>query len=235
MGTECSKSDVQEIVEPEPVGVEPEPIVVESEPVESEREESPEPVENTPPPSIHKEPSIASSDEQNKASDFEEFFITFESDSDEIKLPPIENEYPAPVPNTTECSLTKKIQWFENTDPNTGSDHADNDVEEREITKAEIDHHARTVQKSDLNSFHQLIKYLDTPIKGRPTRDEMMVRIILVWLSNQVVEQFVSEECTDKTPLGFLSLLGQRRSTYSTFFTVLCRRKQIRYIKDSRC
>ncbi|XP_076102755.1 lim and transglutaminase domain protein ltd-1-like isoform X1 [Mytilus galloprovincialis] len=228
MGTECSKSDVQEIVEPEPVGVEPEPIVVESEPVESEREESPEPVENTPPPSIHKEPSIASSDEQNKASDFEEFFITFESDSDEIKLPPIENEYPAPVPNTTECSLTKKIQWFENTDPNTGSDHADNDVEEREITKAEIDHHARTVQKSDLNSFHQLIKYLDTPIKGRPTRDEMMVRIILVWLSNQVVEQFVSEECTDKTPLGFLSLLGQRRSTYSTFFTVLCRTADVK-------
>lgn len=84
MGTECSKSDVQEIVEPEPVGVEPEPVVVESEPVESEREESPEPVENTPPPSIHKEPSIASSDEQNKASDFEEFFITFESDSDEV-------------------------------------------------------------------------------------------------------------------------------------------------------
>ncbi|XP_052100578.1 hillarin-like isoform X2 [Mytilus californianus] len=211
MGTACTTPDGSEIVEPD-----------------VEREERPEPVENTPQPSIHKEPSIASSDDPNKASDFEEFFIAFESDSDEIKLPPTESDYPAPVPNTTEHNLTKKIQWFENTDPNTGSDDADNYIEEREITKTEIDHHARTVPKSDLNSFAQLIKYLDIPIKGRPTRDEMMVRIILVWLSNQVVEQFVSEEETDKTPLGFLSLLGQRRSTYSTFFTVLCREANVK-------
>lgn len=88
MGAECSKSDVPEIVEPEPIVVEPEPVEVvreeSPEPVEEEREESPEPVENTPQPSIHTEPSIASSDDLNKASDFEELFITFESDSDEV-------------------------------------------------------------------------------------------------------------------------------------------------------
>ncbi|VDI26844.1 Hypothetical predicted protein [Mytilus galloprovincialis] len=150
-------------------------------------------------------------------------FNTVHPDSVEIHLPPTEVDYPAPVPNTTERYLTKKIQWFEDYDPNIGSDDVDNDVDEREIAKADIDHHARTVPKSELNSFDQLIKYLDKPIKGRQTRDEMMVRIILVWLSNQEVEQFVTGEGTDKTPLGFLSLLGQRRSTYSTFFTVLCR------------
>ena len=80
--------------------------------------------------------------------------------------------------------------------------------------------------KSDLTSFTKLTKYLEKRVGRAKSRDEIMVRAILVWLSHQEVEKFTSEEGTRDTPLGFLSLLGQKRSTYSTFFTLLCRYKR---------
>lgn len=61
------------------------------------------------------------------------------------------------MPNTTERYLTKKIQWFEDYDPTTGSDDADNDVDEREIAKAEIDHHARTEELFELRYFNHFL------------------------------------------------------------------------------
>jgi hypothetical protein len=79
---------------------------------------------------------------------------------------------------------------------------------------------------SVLTSFTDLTTYLEKPLRQANSRDEIMVRAILVWLSHQVVEKFTSEEGTRDTPLGFLSLLGQKRSTYSTFFTLLCRYKR---------
>ena len=79
--------------------------------------------------------------------------------------------------------------------------------------------------KSVLTSFAQLTTYLENPVRQANSRDEVMVRAILVWLGHQVVEKFTSEEGTRDTPLGFLSLLGHKRSTYSTFFTLLCRYK----------
>lgn len=90
---------------------------------------------------------------------------------------------------------------------------------------------------SVLNQFEDLISYLDKPARGKESRDEIMVRAILVWLSNQEVENFTSMKGDDNTPKGFLSLLGHKRSTYPSFFALLCRYLSamlvLCYVKDT--
>lgn len=80
--------------------------------------------------------------------------------------------------------------------------------------------------RSVLTSFTKLTTYLEKPVRQANSRDEKMVRAILVWLSHQEIEKFTSEEGNRDTPIGFLNLLRQKRSTYSTFFTLLCRYKR---------
>lgn len=90
---------------------------------------------------------------------------------------------------------------------------------------------------SVLNQFEDLISYLDKPARGKESRDEIMVRAILVWLSNQEVENFTSMKGDDNTPKGFLSLLGLKRSTYPSIFALLCRYLSamlvLCYVKDT--
>lgn len=80
--------------------------------------------------------------------------------------------------------------------------------------------------RSVLTSFTKLTTDLEKPVRQANSRDEKMVRAILVWLSHQEIEKFTSEEGNRDTPIGFLNLLRQKRSTYSTFFTLLCRYKR---------
>ncbi|XP_076102745.1 lim and transglutaminase domain protein ltd-1-like [Mytilus galloprovincialis] len=180
-------------------------------------------------------PSSSSSDDMNKTSDFESFIIPFESDSDEllVKIPATENDYPdaRPVKIEKKLKLPGGIKMFDNWDPDTTSDDAINEEELLPITQADLDSHARKAPASVLNQFEDLISYLDKPARGKESRDEIMVRAILVWLSNQEVENFTSMKGDDNTPKGFLSLLGHKRSTYPSFFALLCRKADIQCVR----
>ncbi|VDI26498.1 Hypothetical predicted protein [Mytilus galloprovincialis] len=140
-------------------------------------------------------------------------FIPFENDSDEVRIPPKEDGYPDPryVYNITDKSLKRGATLF--ADPNhiTGSETADRS-RTLPMTKAELDKHARKTPKSALDSFDDLIAYLEKPLYGKASRDEVMVRSLLVWLSNQKISSFKSKKGRSDTPRGFLCLLGQDRS-----------------------
>lgn len=51
----------------------------------------------------------------------------------------------------------------------------------------------------------------------------LTARAIIIWLSSQNVYQLKNGIGNQDTPEGFLILLGKNKTTYSTFFTVLCR------------
>ncbi|CAG2230128.1 unnamed protein product [Mytilus edulis] len=133
-----------------------------------------------------------SNQESIQDSDFESFIIQFESDSDEllVKIPATEYEYPVARPVTTDKKLKfpDESKLFDNWDPNTASDDAINEEKLLPITQADLDSHARKAPRSTLNRFEDLISYLDMPAQGKESRDDIMVRAILVWLSNQEVE-----------------------------------------------
>ncbi|XP_052100559.1 lim and transglutaminase domain protein ltd-1-like [Mytilus californianus] len=176
-----------------------------------------------------------SDDNMNTSSDFDGFIFPFEGDSDEVDISAIEDDYPDPkaVKTNEKLHFPDGVKLFDNWDPNTSSDDAINEeaVELLPITQAELDSHAKKTPGSTLNRFEDLITYLEKPALGKESRDDIMVRAILVWLCNQKVETFATEERTKNTPKGFLSLLGQKRSQYSTFFTVLCRQANIKCVQ----
>jgi hypothetical protein len=53
----------------------------------------------------------------------------------------------APVPITTNQNVTSAhtIKWFENWDPNTGSDEVIEEVQDESVTQAQLDSHAKNV------------------------------------------------------------------------------------------
>lgn len=73
------------------------------------------------------------------------------------------------------------------------------------------------------STFEDLIEYLEKPFKNHPERDAFLVRAILVWLSNQNIDPMANSPGNSTSPTGYLALLGKKKTTYSTFFTALCR------------
>ena len=72
-------------------------------------------------------------------------------------------------------------------------------------------------------SFEDLISYLEEPLLNNPDRNKLLVRSILVWLGSQNLEHYSSMKAHTDSPAGFLAMLSLERTTFSTFFTVLCR------------
>jgi len=72
-------------------------------------------------------------------------------------------------------------------------------------------------------SFPQLVQYLTGALDNTDEPQMLKVRSLVSWLSNQDVDSHTQTPANSKTPEGFLALLCQKRSCYSTFFTVLCR------------
>lgn len=172
--------------------------------------------DQTPPPQPQqkKEPTKKPVIDDEGDSDFL-FFIKMESDSDEIKLNSVEEGYPDPTENTEhDDAFTLNISDDENTDEN----------ENNMLTQKDFDEHARKAPPTAAGRFEDLIAYLEEPFKNHTERDKLLVRAILVWLSNQNVNLMASKAANTDSPAGYLALLAQKRTTYSTFFTELCRK-----------
>ncbi|KAK3097224.1 hypothetical protein FSP39_007691, partial [Pinctada imbricata] len=87
-------------------------------------------------------------------------------------------------------------------------------------------------------SFQALNQYLLHDLTGQKDREKLTVRALLAWLGNQNVDGYRGHPCNQDTPEGFLSLIANKRTMYSTFFTVLCRHASILCVKIkgvSRC
>ncbi|VDI36854.1 Hypothetical predicted protein [Mytilus galloprovincialis] len=92
------------------------------------------------------------------------------------------------------------------------------------INQEQIDNHARNAPADVTSTFEDLIEYLEKPFKNHQERDAFLVRAILVWLSNQNIDPMANSPGNSTSPTGYLALLGKKKTTYSTFFTALCRK-----------
>ena len=74
-----------------------------------------------------------------------------------------------------------------------------------------------------MKSFDRLNQYLFEGLQGHPDKDRLSVRALLVWLGSQDLAKWKPVPGGQDTPKGFLSLIANRITLYSTFFAVLCR------------
>ncbi|XP_052100576.1 uncharacterized protein LOC127734635 [Mytilus californianus] len=150
--------------------------------------------------------------------DGSDFLYEFENDSDEIQLEPTEEGYPEPKANDDSHKIFQML--FARKGSNDGTDENGNEI----INQEQIDNYARNAPADVSSTFEDLIEYLEKPFKNHPDRDAFLVRAILVWLSNQNIDQMAMSPGNSTSPAGYLALLGQKKTTYSTFFTALCRK-----------
>ncbi|XP_076102754.1 uncharacterized protein LOC143071938 [Mytilus galloprovincialis] len=150
--------------------------------------------------------------------DGSDFLYEYENDSDEIQLEPIEDGYPEPKANDESHEIFQKL--FARKGSNHETDENGNEI----INQEQRDNHARNSPGDVTSTFEDLIDYLEKPFKNHPERDAFLVRAILVWLSNQNIEQMAKSPGNSTSPAGYLALLGQKKTSYSTFFTALCRK-----------
>ncbi|KAJ8304490.1 hypothetical protein KUTeg_018073 [Tegillarca granosa] len=83
--------------------------------------------------------------------------------------------------------------------------------------------------KSVTKTFPDLVKYLTMNLINSPHREMLTVRAIIAWYLK--VQDMTNGIGNQETPKGLLSLLGQMKTTYSTFFTVLCRKARIKTVQ----
>ncbi|XP_069109197.1 hillarin-like [Argopecten irradians] len=154
-----------------------------------------------------------------------------------VKVEPTLKSYPdaAPNPDQTKVKRGTQVQWFSNwtaqmdddvEDP--GEVETDSDMPEIR-TQQDVDRHARQAPAALNNSFTNLITYLTGDLDNSDRPEVFKARALMVWLSIQDVDskEVKRKEGNTDTPEGYLVLLAQRRTTYSTVFLVLCRKTNI--------
>ncbi|KAK3606227.1 hypothetical protein CHS0354_037900 [Potamilus streckersoni] len=83
-----------------------------------------------------------------------------------------------------------------------------------------IDNKAKNVSDEKAYSYQELI---DTLINGLET-DLQKLRAIFIWLGQQDIENGdYSKVTSNDTPKGYMKLMMQKKGTYASFFTLLCR------------
>ncbi|XP_045176045.2 lim and transglutaminase domain protein ltd-1-like [Mercenaria mercenaria] len=87
-----------------------------------------------------------------------------------------------------------------------------------------IDDHARKADEHLLDSFQELIGYLTEPLHLDMFRKTKTARAIVVWLSQQELEWNSYGEKNLDTPRGLLQYLKEEKMSYTTCYTILCRK-----------
>ena len=86
-----------------------------------------------------------------------------------------------------------------------------------------------------LGTFTDLLEYLFEPIQEHSERQQILLRLLLVWLAKQQstsgrhngntqgsLPSMITEEEQRKTPEVLVKLLQQNKTTFSTVFILLC-------------
>ncbi|XP_033730734.1 hillarin-like [Pecten maximus] len=184
-------------------------------------------------PPVTPEPEPEPEDEDENSSDF--LFPSENAEKDEVKEEKTLQSYPkaAPINDQTKLKRGTEVKWFSNWTAQMDDDVEDpfeTDSDMPEIrTKQDVDKHARQAPSALNSSFANLIAYLTGDLDDSDRPEVFKARALMVWLSIQDVD---SKEVKRKvgntdTPEGYITLLAQRRTTYSTVFLVLCRKAKI--------
>ncbi|XP_069109200.1 hillarin-like [Argopecten irradians] len=173
-------------------------------------------------------PEPESEEEEENGSDF----LLFPSENaviDEVKVEKTLT-YPDIVPVNDNCNIKSgtDVKWFSNWTPQMKDDvedlvEFDSDMPEPR-TQQDVDKHARQAPAALNNSFTNLITYLTGDLDNSDRPEVFKARALMVWLSIQDVDskEVKRKEGNTDTPDGYITLLAQKRTTYSTVFLVLC-------------
>ncbi|XP_060076469.1 hillarin-like [Ylistrum balloti] len=151
--------------------------------------------------------------------------------------------YPKPAPNIKGKKLETPVQWFgdwtpvwpnavQNLAKQKPSKFQDNDSGLEDVANIglsihDIEFRARHTPRYFNESFDDLIEYLVMGIDTSANPEMLIVRALVGWLSSQKLNTFKHLTGTEDTPEGCLALLAQRRTTFSTVFTIICRKADI--------
>lgn len=92
------------------------------------------------------------------------------------------------------------------------------------LSYEEIDAHAKKADSSLLYNMDDLVKYLTEPLRKDPYQKMKTARAIVVWMSQQSLEKGNFGEKTLDTPRGLMQYLKEGKMTYTTCYTLLCRK-----------
>ncbi|XP_053384822.1 lim and transglutaminase domain protein ltd-1-like [Mercenaria mercenaria] len=93
-----------------------------------------------------------------------------------------------------------------------------------ELSFHAIDDHAKKADKQLLNSFEKLFKYLMEPLTSDIFRKTKTARAIVVWLSQQKLEQNSYGKRNTDAPRGLLQYVKEGKMSYATCYAILCRK-----------
>ena len=83
--------------------------------------------------------------------------------------------------------------------------------------------YCQQASRKHATSFNGLLDYLTSPTKHEFHRDLLTVRAIIVWMANHDLDNTKYGHGTLDTPEGYLQLMKEKRATFASFFTTLCR------------
>ncbi|XP_033749506.1 hillarin-like [Pecten maximus] len=151
--------------------------------------------------------------------------------------------YPKPVPNPQGQKSESSVQWFGDWTPvwpdavqnmtkqrqpkSQDNDSGLEDVANIGLTIQDIEFRSRHTPRYFNESFDDLIEYLVMGVDASSQPDMLVCRALVGWLSSQKLNTFKHLTGTEDTPEGCLALLAQRRTTFSTVFTIICRKADI--------
>ncbi|XP_069138465.1 hillarin-like [Argopecten irradians] len=162
---------------------------------------------------------------------------------DQLKIMKTLRHYPKPEPNPKGQKSKSYIQWFGDWTPvwpdavqnmskrrpakPQDTDSGLEDVANIGLTTNDIEFRARHTPRYFNESFDDLIEYLVMGVDASAQPEMLVVQALVGWLSSQKLNTFKHLEGTEDTPEGCLALLAQRRTTFSTVFTIICRKAEI--------
>ncbi|XP_021365663.1 hillarin-like [Mizuhopecten yessoensis] len=175
------------------------------------------------------EPEPVSEEEEENGSDF--LMESESADNDEVKVDKILSSYPnaAPIDDKSKLKRGTEIKWTAQIDDDVGDVVATESDMPAIRTQKDVDRHARQAPAELNSSFNDLINYLTGDLDQSERPEVFRARALMVWLSVQDVDSdhVKRKDGNTETPEGYLTLLAQSRTTYSTFFLVLCRKANI--------
>ncbi|OWF54034.1 hillarin-like [Mizuhopecten yessoensis] len=162
---------------------------------------------------------------------------------DELKIMKTLRHYPKPVPNSKGQKQETPVQWFNDWTPewpdavhsmtkqrqpkSQDTDSGLEDVANIGLTVKDIEFRARHTPRYFNESFDDLLEYLVMGVDASARPDMLVVRALVNWLSSQKLNTYKHLEGTEDSPEGCLALLAQKRTTFSTVFTIICRKADI--------
>ncbi|KAL4225274.1 hypothetical protein ACF0H5_015962 [Mactra antiquata] len=95
----------------------------------------------------------------------------------------------------------------------------------------DVDDHIKQVGNKELGSFEQLQNYLDQVTKGKQYKKILTARAIVIFMSALINKAGNVGKSRTDSPSGLLQLVKEKKMTYSTCYSLLCRKFGLKCVR----